>query len=485
MLTVEAAPVAQAATFGFHGQLRQRYIRVSDFALDAEGVEHEQSFRDTMRLHLVGEMRFTRLFWIRSTVQLLDGQVLGESSPVTNGLRGTPFRNRPLLEHFQLRESVVQFPVGIGVIRLGRFPVHWGLGMVANDGEHDTHRFGDATHGDIVNGIWADIQPLYPFTQGRLGHAIHLGLGVDIVELDELVSRPDGDLAFRIVSTLTWEEPRLNGGLYFALRTVDRAGDASATHVVVDANAHWHTQLGEDFELSLDGEVAMVTGSAKTAQPDGEYSHSAIRQFGALADASLRDTARGLDYGVRVGFASGDQTPGNRYETAFRFDPAYKVGMVLFEEVMGRVSARGWERLSEADRADVAPGRLDYQPTDGSISNAFFVAPRVGWTLCEGCFLLEAAGLFAFAPESVVDPTGQSGEGARALTSHGAIAEAGPLGYELNAGATVAFDLESWAHLSIGTQYGFFVPGSALAAATDAEAVGVVHKFRLLADLRW
>lgn len=481
-----AWPTQAATTFGFHGQVRQRYIRLTSFPLDSSGASHGQPYRDTVRLFVESQMSFSRSFWLRTNLQLLDGQILGPDGTVDGGRAGAQWRNRGVLDHFFLRESVIQVPIGIGVVRAGRMPVHWGLGMIVNDGQTEDAWFSDARGGDIVNGLVVDVQPLFPFTQGRLGQAVHLTLGADLIERDELAVRDRGDLAWRVSGSLTWQEPTLTAGFHMHVRDATREGGDRVTHIVFDVAGDWHARLTSDLALRLAGELAVITGTSRTTPPTGTMAESELRQLGGALRAELEDAAHNLEYGLQLGFASGDDEPFDGTDSELRFDPSFKVGMILFEEVLARSSARRWDVLV-ADRQTTWPTqRPGVLPTDGSIANAIYIAPRVRLTLCEGCFRAEAGGVVAFAAEPLIDPGAKAApDGGEDKNAWGGASDTGPLGYEVNAAAAFAFDLEDAVRFSVGTQYGVFLPGQALETAVDDASVGTIHKWRILADINW
>ncbi len=486
LLVVPSTPARAGTTFSLDGQARQRYIRLTSFPLDASGTSHGQPYRDTLRLFVESQMSFSRSFWLRTNLQLLDGQILGPEGTVDGGRAGAQWRNHEVLDHFFLRESVIQVPIGIGVVRAGRMPVHWGLGMIVNDGQTEDSWFADARGGDIVNGVVVDVQPLFAFTQGRAGQAMHLTLAVDVVERDELAVRDRGDLAWRVSGSLTWEEPTLKAGFYMHMRDTTRDGGDRETNIVFDLAGDWHARVAPRLGLRLAGELAAVVGTTRTTPPGGARVKSDLQQLGGVLRADLSDAAHNLDYGLELGFASGDDEPFDGHDQELRFDPSYKVGMILFEEVLARSSARRWDVLVAGNQATLPTQRPGVLPTDGAVANAVYIAPRVRLTLCEGCFRAEAGGLVAFAAEPIVDPAAKAApDGGEDLNAWGGAAETGPLGYEVNAAASFAFDLEDTVRFSVGTQYGVFLPGEALKTTVDDASVGTIHKWRILADVDW
>ncbi|MDP6945815.1 MAG: hypothetical protein QF464_16820, partial [Myxococcota bacterium] len=128
-------PTAHAASFGFGGHVHQRFERLTDFGLDEDGTSHGQPMRHIMRARFGAAMSFSRQFWVRSQIQLLDGQILGTESPIPSGAQGEAWHNAPVTHHLQLRESTIQIPIGLGVVRVGRMPIRWGMGLVVHDGQ--------------------------------------------------------------------------------------------------------------------------------------------------------------------------------------------------------------------------------------------------------------------------------------------------------------------------------------------------------------
>ena len=457
-------------SFELTGQFRHRFERLSDFTLDEAGTSHGQPNRHWARARVGARMSFSRNFWVSSTIQLLNGQILGAESPVSNGVYGEPWHNVPFANHLQLRESTIQLPIGMGIARIGRMPIRWGMGLAVHDGDTRDTPFAEPHRGDIVNGVWIDVLPLLPFTRSRLGYGLHLGLGGDIIEQSADMHRSRGDLGWRLAATLTWEEPWFRGGLYVMHRELERATLETSEHMLIDASGRFETLIEERFALIIEAEVALLSGAEISAPTDG-LETTEIDQLGAATRVTLTDRELATLYALEIGYASGDGDPDDARDTAYRFNPARRVGMILFSDVLARLSAREME-LQSAPSATV-------RPTNGAVSNALYMAPRVALTLCDGCVSLEAGGLVAFAP----DPWRAEENPDEPTAGHlpGGEAKAGALGYELNAGATVTFNLETIAHFSIGTQYGLFLPGEALSAFRH----DAVHKWRLLADVTW
>lgn len=474
LLVASGAMNARAETYGFHGHIQHRFERLSDFVLDAEGVRHEQPYRHTFRARVGGKMNFTRDFWITSTVQLMDGQVLGAQSPVPSGARGEGWTNASLQQRVQLRESTLRMAFPVGTAYVGRMPIRWGMGLVLHDGETTDQPFDDARGGDIVNGIWLDTTPIQAFGPSRLAYGLHIGLGGDIVEQDDLADRSQGDLAWRLAGSVSWEEPWLTGGIYVMLHNLERSNGEQAERIVIDSAWKYTGRFTDRYELIVEGEVAMVTGNATRPAPLSSTDVGNIielNQMGAAGRVTLRDRTLDSDYVVEVGYASGDSALGDATDTAFRADPARRVGMLIFDEVLSRMSAQHFQRVQHL------PSLQAWQqtPTNGAVTGALYVAPHASWRLWGETIALHAGGVIAFAPEPAPTLTSTQWEEA----------DTGMLGYEFNSAATVQVDITDVLNISIGTQYGIFFPGPALSALTAEYSMGVVHKWRLLADVTW
>jgi hypothetical protein len=475
LLAALGATTAQAETYGIHGHVQHRFERLSDFVLDSDGVTHEQPYRHTFRARVGGKMNFSRDFWITSTVQLLDGQVLGAQSPVPGGPRDEGWTNTSLEQRVQLRESTLRMAIGLGTAHVGRMPIRWGMGLVLHDGETADQPFDDARGGDIVNGIWLDTTPMLAFGPSRLGYGLHVGLGGDIVEQDDLASRAQGDLAWRIAGSITWEEPWLTGGLYVMMHTLERNNSQTAERMLLDTAWKYTRAFKERFELIVEGEAALVTGSSTRPGATGLQRSIDIRQMGAAGRVTLRDRIAESDYVLEAGYASGDSAPEDALDTAFRFDPARRVGMLIFDEVLSRISAQYVHR--ELQGAADTPTTWWREPTNGAVTSAVYLAPYASWRLWEDTIAFHAGGVVAFAPEPLYGLASEAEIGGEAAQ--------GPLGYELNSAATVQVDITDVLNISLGTQYGVFFPGPALSTLTAEHSLGVVHKWRLLADVSW
>ena len=271
---------------------------------------------------------------------------------------------------------------------------------------------------------------------------------------------------------MTWEEPWLHGGLYVAARHLERENLDHAEHIILDTAWSYLKPLGEALRLNLEAEVAVVTGkSALTRSPGSPRHLEDILQVGAATRVTLEDVGRGASYGLEFGFASGDGDSDDDVNTAFRFDPARRVGMLLFDEVLSRMSARHYAARNEAGNSSATTWE---EPTNGAVTNSLYFAPSLGWSLLGGTFDLRVGGVIGLAPEPL--PQGDTSLPSSDVSMW-------LLGYELNTSAKVTVDIGDLLSLALGTQYGVFIAGEGLDDVTGSQEIGVVHKWRLLADV--
>lgn len=479
-LALGGAGVARAVSVASHGDVRQRYVVLSPFHIDGLGTPHHSRTRNELRLDVGGRFEVSRQLWMQTTLQVFDGQVLGDEGDLSAGPDSRLWRNGSIRDDLFLREAVIQVPIGLGEVRVGRRGGEWGSGLVVHDGRAPTSPFGDAHGGDIYNGILVDAMPLRAFVKGRAAEAVRLHLGFDVIERDELVDRKRGDLALRYSAAILWDEPKTRAGLMMVHRNIDmdKAGERSDT--LFDVMIHIARPIGDALEVILSAESAALVGRTdeRTGRADDAMATTKLRQLGVLARAELSAPAAGLRAGLELGAATGDSDPLDGTDTTFRFDPAFRVGMVLFEDVLSRATAATRRDLLAAG-TETPRSRIDAYATGGSVSSTIYAAPLVAFQTADGSFLGHLGGLIAFAPVGLSAPDLDD------KNSNPYGAGSGLLGWEVNAAAAVRVALPETAEFSIGAQYGVFKSGPALRSVDGAAQPQLVHKWRVLADVRW
>jgi len=351
----------------------------------------------------------------------------------------------------------------------GLMTSHWGLGLVANDGTRrwtpGSARFVDPRSGDRVLRGFAGIG-----LSRSLGMAVTLG--ADSVVGDDILL--DGDDATQVVGALRLGVGKRHGGGVYVVRRSQNAANGSSFDVwAIDATARTSLRVGNG-RLDLAGEVVSIIGDT-TLAPTMEYPVHDIRQFAAAARASYSMDTWGTV--VDALFATGDANFDNDTQTAFKVDPRYEMGLLMYRQVLAGHTGRGVATASNLDLVGMPSPDIERFATRGSASNTIAVFPRAWWRPASQ---LEFYGgpLIALAATDVADPFNSRINGG---TPRNAL-DGNPgryLGTEFDLGARWQRDMNGGRRLSVGVEGGVLVPGNALRDATG-KSMGTVFGARLM-----
>ena len=300
-----------------------------------------------------------------------------------------------------------EYVTPVGLLRFGRMPSHWGLGILANGGDgHDSDWQSTSDRIMLVTGIkkWdLYFAGAWDFanegaTSARLGQ--QQGQPYDLNQLDDVnqfvlvaVRRRNPELQ-RL--ELAKGQAVINGGVYFVIRNQvlanDQSGNGSNTAAnnqpsingqnttqssseavnkgLTRRNAHayipdlWLQFLYRKFRF--EAEAAAIVGSMDSLEPIGGASTEKlggwkIRQFGFASQSEFRAMEDKLRVGFGFGYATGDsdvsslapqenglqpQLTQNRTFSEFRFHPDYRVDLILFRNILTRVEGAYYFRPS-------------------------------------------------------------------------------------------------------------------------------------------
>lgn len=316
-----------------------------------------------------------------------------------------------------VKRAWAEVALPLGILKFGRMPNHWGMGIMNNAGGEDpingTYNY-DGDYGDTVDRV--SFSAIIPGTQlrgmvasdwsltrltsnqvaagaGREGHPFDLDDADDANQWVFTISKMDTPTELR--DQLDRNELVFNYGLYLAyktqswdidLRDFTPGGTLGATRFVPRDLTSYTPDVwlrvgygAHQFEL----EAALEFGSISRLDDQGLTGSVDIAKFGGVG----RYTWRGLDdklvLGAEIGMATGDQwdnTPqgsthisnanliggaGDSTLSQFIFDREYQVDMILFRHLMGAVT-----------NATYVKPFLSYQLTDsiyfrGSNINSF------------------------------------------------------------------------------------------------------------------
>lgn len=425
---------------------------VSGFAVDANGTQMQPAgIQLQARLGLSLDSRATLL----PILLLVETEADARASPIAPSLAGVglPY-GEPAA--FELRKLFARAALGTYVqLGLGATTSHWGMGLVANDGAHGwepgSARFADPVGGDRVLRAALSTGPHKDAGSLLLFVAVDRVLGDDTTVVS-------GDVAYQGVAAavLGYGAPA-SGGIYLVRRRQESAlGAVDAWIGDATARATW--KPFDSATVTVESEVAAVLGET-TLAPTISFPRQDVLQLGAAARASMIiGSAGGV---VDFLYASGDQNPDDGAQNAFRPDPNYEMGLLLYRHVVAGLSARIPVTAGDPNIVGHPAIGLDRAPSRGSATNTLAVFPRALWKPIADLEVF-AGPLIAFAPAKSVDPLNTRLAGGAIRNAYNA-AGGLHLGTELDAGVRYRI-LISTAELLLGVEAGALMPGDAYIA---------------------
>jgi hypothetical protein len=241
----------------------------------------------------------------------------------------------------------------IGRFTVGRMPLHWGSGMLLNDGIHTNPHFAD--FGDTADRFQWEYLVRNQFILQAAAELQSEGFVNDPEE------RVDDRAAYSLVTAYRSED--VTGGILLRLDR-SRAFDFS----MFTADGAVDAQLGK-----LHGELE-VAGQFGSGDLDAGFNDITITALGAVLEADLDLNPWSL--GVQAGLATGDGRDDQGLRT-FTFDRDYSIGLMMFEQPMPVLAATAPNEVNQGRSYEAAI-------TGNAISNALFLKPRLRRSLIEG-----------------------------------------------------------------------------------------------------
>jgi hypothetical protein len=406
----------------------------------------------------------------------------------------TPRDTRDGFTNLQPRWLYLEWLTKIGLFRAGQMGNHWGMGIVANDGDHPS-LFGDYRYGNISDSILFATKPAgesSPFVVAASG-------GFVFKDNFALLSR--GDHAVEGILAAFYEKGPNQLGVYGVYRhqTRDRTSGSdlfpfteSIDAGVVDVAGHFAAPVvAPDMHAWVFGaaEAATILGATneeRTLSDALSGTKTTLRSYGGAAvlgvvfgathtprpdprravDPSARPDLFGRFVGqVEVGYASGDADPYDGVERRFTFDPNHKVGLLLFDEVMRWQTARAASAARDPNLTNVnnPPPGVDLLPSNGGVFGAQYVNPTAIYRPLD-TLDLKAGVVVAQTTADVVDPYRLVTSGSY-VNFRGGNPQRHDLGVEVDAGAEWRIPVDHIMNVQVGAQGGVLAPGGALADA--------------------
>jgi|APLak6261679142_1056127.scaffolds.fasta_scaffold00201_19 hypothetical protein len=434
---------------------RASYAGATLFPFDADGTTSSLAPLQT-RIRVTPEIHLGGLGLI-AEADAATGAILGIPSDAVVGDR----QPVPHLRALELRKIYLEYKWASGAFRVGQQTSQWGLGLLANDGNSDPQAgdFGQQHFGNLTYRAILAARPL--FGKGGAWKAAEVAIAADLIVRDNLAEFSKGDRAFQGVLALRFnKDPENNVGVYAVYRNQRNIlvtdGGKATDAFVIDFAGRWELFKRRHREFKLGWEIVGITGTTTQARNENAALLK-VAQFGMAIKSTYR-VGRTFIY-LDGGYASGDQNPSDDRVENFRFDRDYKVGLILFDQVMAYQSGRSGVRAADPNLAGVPPEGADLIGTAGSITGAWYLFPRVRIAMADW---LDAYGgpLFAFGTAKLTDPFNSRINGGTSLNSLGG-KPGSYLGTELDLGVQARFKPIPELTVTVTGEGGLFLPGDA------------------------
>jgi len=478
-------PGVAALELGLDYRIQGTFL--SDFPVDAEGTTIGQGAVLDQRFRVALAVEQGR-FRLGTEWDLLTGQLAGDLWDIPGDVDDRHREKFAVItaDGFIPRRFSARVNGRIGQLEAGLVTSHWGLGMMANDGDHEP-LFGRTDFGDRVVRLRGTTRP-FAKAEGFPGREhVYLTAAADMVLADDMAQIADGQIATQaILSVLYRPEDARRLGVYLVHRHQDElAQDRSSDLMVIDGYGVLPIALGKTgWSVELAVEAAGVLGRTDRSLSYNERSELEVRAAGVTARATFRSQGEALQVHLRGGWASGDNNPDDGRTSSFTFDRDFDVGLILFDQVMGGVNAAAHALLVDPEHGGVAPDGVDTLATEGAFQNAMYVQPAVqvapfSWLDLRGGLM------FAGASAPVAHPFYTFREGGSTRNHHNLAPSGGLLGSELDWAVRVGGQLpwggERAPSLRLRVQGGHLFLGGALQGGSG----DIIHQVMISGLVGW
>jgi hypothetical protein len=474
-------PDEETVRFTMHGEYQLRYRAMSDLRLEPpisdksnDKLGQNQYVYHWLRLN--PRFQFQDKFALVAQIDAPVGMVAGDPTRSVDAARD----NLAVAKWYGVRPRYLylEWNTPVGLVRAGQQGSHWGMGILANDGDHPT-LFGDYRRGALSERLLFATQPM-----GK-GTPLTLLVAGDMVYEDETASLlSDRDRAFQGIAAAMWHAKPGELGVYGVVRNQERDHQATGpltpyteriTVGVVDVTGKFNARVpGADAFAYGQFEAAAIVGSTNAVRgscgtpldPTKAGADEKVRSFGAAATLGAVHVGHDPErrWGKAVvevewGYASGDADPCDGTTKRFTMDPNHNVGLVLFQHVMAWKTARSATIAQDPNLVDRAAPGLQLLPSNGGVFGAAYLNPRVvvrprPWLDLKGGVLV------AQTTADFVDPY-QAGALGNFRNYDGGSSRLHDLGVELDLGVDGRIEVEEGAVVNLGFEGGVLFPGHA------------------------
>jgi len=433
-------------------------VGLGDMALDEAGTVSGRGFSLEQRLRLEATLRRGNLR-VSFSGDVLSGQVAGDTTELGSRFIQSPKDELNALGDVMLRRAMIAWRTPLGELRVGQQVSHWGFGLLANSGEQELP-FGDQRLGDLVERVAFFTKPL---------PGLYAGAGADLVFRDSNAELLEGDVGVNVFAAVFFRLRQHFAGIYGAFRTQwDRDGERLEVGALdIHARTRGRLAFGLGWEAGVEGLLEAGRTSRIRAEPTLEGAD--LLASGVVARGALAHGPSMLKLTVELGFASGDNDLNDGTIRQIHFHPDYRVGLILFDQYLGSLSAWSADRLADAKHQGQAPHGVAHVPTDGRISNTLYIWPHLAFGPLWG-LTLRAGVLWAFSAADVVDPYITNNlKGGYNHNYFGAASGSRDLGLEIQGGLHYRLEILKGLDLGAALQWAHLFPGEAFADSGGAK----------------
>lgn len=420
---------AQLMAGGLFGQQDVRFFEGQDedarMMVQRLRLQPQLDFEDRAKFFMMADVLDDVVFGDNQNVA---STALFAGDPTNTGVDGLES------DTFKIKRAWMEFKVPVGLLRVGRQTSHWGMGLLANGGDGFDDTFGENHYGATYDRAIFATKPIaiVQTIAGASGPDIplFLAIGVDRLVEDPLVQyygyeceeglvegtdddysaacdeNGDGitdiehgntedrteeqrkddwwadqdDDVMETVYALIYRGEGIDmlgskGDLIAGFYGVNRVQRETDSRIwILDAYLKWLWR-----GVYLEGEALTITGDTRAIalpgayDPYGEVGDPLAKKaniWGYVARAGYKHDL--FSAVMETGFASGDENPADYDFTGRPISPDYNVGLLLYEEILSRVTAGVW-----TDAADGLWSR-------GGVYNSRYLFPQVTWTPMDG-----------------------------------------------------------------------------------------------------
>lgn len=438
--------------FVLEGYYRVRGNWVHRADLNFDGPDAQRYFAH--RLRMEPRLNLNESVVFKSQIDALDDQVWG-ANPGNVLTQSTADRAPNLI----VKRAWFDVTTPIGLISAGRMPSNWGMGLLSNDGNDFKNIFGDAHNGSTFDRVQFGTKPL-----GADSNWIVAVIYDRLVSTEpaELVSPENEAPVEEFVGVVYFNTDPLKAGVYQLYRFQNE------TDTVINAtDGYFKLDLGllyaETEQVWLYGRTKAVPvlnqANFTVSNPEVE-----IDQYGYAARVGLNVDPYGVEF--EWGNATGDRNGFNDFDkddnkpspevSNFKFHTDYNVGLLMFDYAGAAFAAEaldaqvsGLETLQE--QGIVAPEVVEevlsvseLALTNGAVTNAFYINPKLRYSLFDGRLQTTLAYLYATA------------NAPRVVRRQSGVEKYSDYGHEVD----LAVDYKYTKNFILGVQAGYLKPGN-------------------------